>query len=33
MSAEKLLKLLITVAKYFVGMAEKELREGKAAKK
>lgn len=27
MTAEKVLKILITVAKYFIGMAEKEMRE------
>lgn len=27
MTAERILKILITVAKYFIGMAEKELRE------
>jgi len=27
MTAEKLLKLLIVIAKYFIGMAEKELKE------
>lgn len=27
MTAERLLKMLIVVAKYFIGMAEKELKE------
>ena len=27
MTAERLLKLLVIVAKYFIGMAEKELKE------
>jgi hypothetical protein len=26
MTAEKVLKILVTVAKYFIGMAEKEMR-------